>query len=798
MVYGFINLCLKSLVVEKFGEEAWENIRREAEVEDNFMTYTYYDDVDTMTLIDVACRSLAVDKSTVLMLFGEFFFEFCVRSGYDHMLRTLGENLVEFIENLDSLHSYLTLAYDKMNAPSFRLEKVDSNMFLHYYSDRKGLAPMVIGIVKAVARAFFQSEVTMDILSEDREEERTRKKEHVVFSVTQRRLGGTGSQKPPKYVAQSHKGGEQQIRKEDVENVLSKLAQQNGVCPFPGNGTTPKVKAKRCWDKLRGIVTMGKLTNVFQPIYPDDLWVDPRTFCNILPFHIIFDQQLQIKQSGINIQRIVPGIQTINIKVNDYFELIHPEIPLSFEQIKKFINSQFILEAKRLMMPTAWGGRPTLQLRGQMIWMPSIQCMIYMCSPKLTSLKELEERNMYMSEIALHDVTRDLILLNQQRLAEIELAKQLEEKKEELRMMSEALQEEQKRTDMLLYSMLPRQVANKLREGRKVEAGEYDEVTILFSDIVTFTNICAMCKPIQIVQLLNEMYLRFDRLTTVHDVYKVETIGDAYMVVGGLPVPVKSHAERVANMGLGMQMAAGHVKSPVTGKPIQIRVGIHTGPVVAGVVGEKMPRYCLFGDTVNTASRMESHGVPGKVHISPATYKALRGKSFIIKERGEINVKGKGPMYTYYVVGNGEATEDMLMGRPQRNRRASRSITPSPARGKGAGEEKEEQQLKSPASEKVKDDEPDSEMVVMLYKDSHEVSGQQANPPGSTKTSNGVDKGVDKGKKPSKSADSKSKPSTLPQEDDPVNLPADPRPTKTKPKNKRKKEKTQSKLCVIL
>ncbi|XP_078693469.1 guanylate cyclase soluble subunit beta-2-like isoform X1 [Branchiostoma floridae x Branchiostoma belcheri] len=793
MVYGFINLCLKSLVVEKFGEEAWENIRHQADVEDSFMTYTYYDDVHTMTLIDVACQSLAVEKSTVLMLFGEFFFEFCVRSGYDHMLRTLGGNLVEFIENLDSLHSYLTLAYDKMNAPSFRLEKVDSNMFLHYYSDRKGLAPMVIGIVKAVARDFFQSEVTMDILSEDREEERTRKKEHVVFSVTQRRLGGTATQKPPKYVAQSHKGSEQQIRKEDVENVLSKLAQQNGVCPFPGNGTTPKVKAKRCWDKLRGIVTMGKLTSVFQPIYPDDLWMDPRTFCNILPFHIIFDQQLQIKQSGINIQRIVPGIQTINIKVNDYFELIHPEIPLSFEQIKKFINSQFILEAKRLMMPAAWGGRPTLQLRGQMIWMPGIQCMIYMCSPKLTSLKELEERNMYMSEIALHDVTRDLILLNQQRLAEIELAKQLEEKKEELRMMSEALQEEQKRTDMLLYSMLPRQVANKLREGRKVEAGEYDEVTILFSDIVTFTNICAMCKPIQIVQLLNEMYLRFDRLTTVHDVYKVETIGDAYMVVGGLPVPVKSHAERVANMGLGMQMAAGHVKSPVTGKPIQIRVGIHTGPVVAGVVGEKMPRYCLFGDTVNTASRMESHGVPGKVHISPATYKALRGKSFIIKERGEISVKGKGPMYTYYVVANGEATEDMLMGRPPRSRRSSRSITPSPAKTGGAEDEKGGQNLKSPASGKVKGDEPDSDMVVMVYEDSHEVSGQQVNPPGSTNTCNGVSKG-----KKQKEADGTPKRRTLSSEDDPVNLPADPRPPKAKPKSKLKKEKTESKLCVIL
>uniref|UniRef100_A0A674K7G5 guanylate cyclase n=1 Tax=Terrapene triunguis TaxID=2587831 RepID=A0A674K7G5_9SAUR len=261
--------------------------------------------------------------------------------------------------------------------------------------------------------------------------------------------------------------------------------------------------------------------------------------------------------------------------------------------------------------------------KGQMIWMESIQCMMYLCSPKLRSLEELEEQKMHISDIAQHDTTRDLILLNQQRLAEIELSNQLERKKEELRILSKNLEAEKKKTETLLYAMLPKHVANLLKEGKKVEAGEFNSCTILFSDIVTFTNICSACEPIQIVNMLNSMYSKFDRLTSVHNVYKVETIGDAYMVVGGVPVPIASHAKRVANFALGMRTAAREVMNPITGEPIQIRVGIHTGPVLAGVVGEKMPRYCLFGDTVNTASRMESHGLPNKIHLSPTTFRYL-------------------------------------------------------------------------------------------------------------------------------------------------------------------------------
>ncbi|XP_044914423.1 guanylate cyclase soluble subunit beta-2-like [Felis catus] len=445
------------------------------------------------------------------------------------------------------------------------------------------LCPSAAGIIEAVAKDFFDIDVTMDILSMNKEEERTGKKEHVVFLVVQKSHSQMGRAKP---------------------------------------------------NRLKGNQDIQR------------------------------DQELRVKQAGVNIQKYVPGLQNQKIRLDEYFSIIHPQVTFDIFSICKFINSQFVLKVRRERMPEAWKSQPALKLRGQMIWMESARCMIYLCSPKLRSLRELEAHRMHLSDIAPHDTTRDLILLNQQRLAEIELSNQLERKKEELRVLSQHLAIEKKKTETLLYAMLPEHVANQLKEGKKVAAGEFKTCTILFSDVVTFTNICAACQPIQIVTMLNSMYSKFDRLTSVHEVYKVETIGDAYMVVGGVPVPIGSHAQRVANFALGMRISAKEVMNPVTGEPIQIRVGIHTGPVLAGVVGDKMPRYCLFGDTVNTASRMESHGLPNKVHLSPTAYRALENEGFEIVERGEIEVKGKGKMTTYFLIRNLHASEDEIMGRP--------------------------------------------------------------------------------------------------------------------------------------
>ncbi|CAI9578512.1 unnamed protein product [Staurois parvus] len=573
------------------------------------------------------------------------------------MLRTLGGNLTEFIENLDALHSFLTLSYKEMNAPSFRVEKRnDGTMFLHYYSDRSGFFHIVPGIIESVAKDFFNSEITMNIIYQTEEKDRTGKREHVIFEVLQNTEVQKKTIKPRQKIEAKNCFPQDQVDNIDME-ISRDVHKRSSCCPVK----------KSHWDIIRNVVIFGRgsLLNSFQPVYPDRLWMDEKAFCNEFPFHIVFDKELRVKQAGVNIQKYVPGIQTMDIRLDEYFTIVHPQVTFTIANIQTFTNSQFVLRTKREMMPESWKKQPMLKLRGYMIWMESIQCMIYMCSPKLRSLQELEERKMHISDIAKHDVTRDLILLNHQRLAEIELSNQLERKKEELRILSKNLEIEKKKTETLLYAMLPPHVAIQLKEGKKVQAGEFSTCTILFSDVVTFTNICSACEPIQIVNMLNAMYSRFDRLTNVHDVYKVETIGDAYMVVGGVPVPVETHVERVANFALGMRIAAREVISPITGDPIQIRVGIHTGPVLAGVVGDKMPRYCLFGDTVNTASRMESHGVPDKIHLSPTTFQALKHKDFDIVERGVIDVKGKGKMNTYFLIKNLALSEEEIMGMPE-------------------------------------------------------------------------------------------------------------------------------------
>ncbi|CAH1965088.1 unnamed protein product [Acanthoscelides obtectus] len=218
---------------------------------------------------------------------------------------------------------------------------------------------------------------------------------------------------------------------------------------------------------------------------------------------------------------------------------------------------------------------------------------------------------------------------------------------------TQAYLEEKRKCEDLLYQLLPKSVAQQLIKGESVSAESFDSVTIYFSDIVGFTALSAESTPLQVVNLLNDLYTTFDKIIEQYDVYKVETIGDAYMVASGLPKRNGyHHAAEIARMALALLEEVKEFHIPHRpNEPLQLRIGIHTGPVVAGVVGLKMPRYCLFGDTVNTASRMESNGLPLKIHVSPATKTVLETfGSFDLEYRGEVEMKGKGKMQTYWLI----------------------------------------------------------------------------------------------------------------------------------------------------
>ena len=179
-------------------------------------------------------------------------------------------------------------------------------------------------------------------------------------------------------------------------------------------------------------------------------------------------------------------------------------------------------------------------------------------------------------------------------------------------------------SERLLLNILPESVAQRLKDGETTIADGYDDATVLFADLVGFTPLAASLGPAETVGLLDRLFSAFDLLAERHGLEKIKTIGDAYMVVGGVPVAGADHPERAVAMGLDMLDAVGDLAAAV-GRPLDVRIGIHTGPLVAGVIGTRKFIYDLWGDTVNIASRLESHGIPGAIQISDATWSRVRG-----------------------------------------------------------------------------------------------------------------------------------------------------------------------------
>ncbi len=211
-----------------------------------------------------------------------------------------------------------------------------------------------------------------------------------------------------------------------------------------------------------------------------------------------------------------------------------------------------------------------------------------------------------------------------------------------------ALAAEHDRSERLLRNILPPSVAERLKNGEEPIADRFEEVTVLFADLKGFTPLATTTPAPRLVEILNRMYREIDALAAGLGVEKIKTIGDAYMAAAGVPDPHPRHAEAAASLGLAMLEAVERVNREL-GIALQLRVGLHTGPAVAGVIGTRKFAYDLWGDAVNTASRMESHGVPGRVHLSAET-RARLGDEFPCEDRGEIEVKGKGPMRTYLLV----------------------------------------------------------------------------------------------------------------------------------------------------
>ena len=259
---------------------------------------------------------------------------------------------------------------------------------------------------------------------------------------------------------------------------------------------------------------------------PTEDWpINPYLFRTLFPFHIIFDKDLVIKYTGVSLSRLLPN--AINqAKLTDYFTIERPAIPAStYTHIRSRSHNEFVIESKDGFLPPKSNSQVTkMQFRGQMVPTSShmLAPILFIASPRVKDIQELESQGLYLSDIPVHDVTRELILLNHQLRAEMNTAKQLEQMRWRLEEEKARVQNERERADKLLHAMLPKTVAMKLKVGEEARATFHSEVTILFSDIEGFTTVCSQCShPVEVVKMLNDLYTKFDSFIDECQVYKV-------------------------------------------------------------------------------------------------------------------------------------------------------------------------------------------------------------------------------------------------------------------------------------
>ncbi|XP_077552282.1 soluble guanylate cyclase 88E-like [Haemaphysalis longicornis] len=627
-MYGLIFENLSQYVCAVYGTERWEEIRRRSRIElASFSTHEVYPDNFVHKLVGKACKVLKVSEREFLEGMGVYFVSFLAQYGYDRVLSVLGRHMRDFLNGLDNLHEYLKFSYPRMKAPSFFCEDESSTgLTLHYRSTRRGYLWYTVGQIKEVGRHFYSTDVDVEILKE----ESIFNTLHVIMRLNFDNM----AYQPPSL-------------KRDEEDTVSRAL----------------------------------------------LPVKAFVFLEIFPFCVVFDEDLTITNIGNSLQAVMPMV--VGKRIPEVFDLAKPMVECSWKSIMGHTNNVFeltSLEAVRAKCNLDSSQDSVsqcdfsengdfnyedalLHLKGQMMYMEEWKSMVYLATPVMRDLDTMVLTGLYINDLSMHDFSRDMVLAGQQQSAELKLA--LDQELQKSRQLEESMRKldiEMKRTDELLYQMIPKTVADQLRSGEtSVNTCQYFEsVTILFSDVVSFTEICSRITPMEVVSMLNSMYSLFDELTEKHGVYKVETIGDAYMVVSGAPEPEPNHSEKVCEMALAMVKVIGDLKDPSTGKSLKIRVGVHSGTVVAGVVGLKMPRYCLFGDSVNTASRMESTSEALRIHISQKTKDFLDENKWLIQERGTVDVKGKGSMKTYWLQGK--------KGQASSNRRYPESQAPLPAK----------------------------------------------------------------------------------------------------------------------
>ncbi|XP_028818788.1 guanylate cyclase soluble subunit alpha-2 [Denticeps clupeoides] len=562
------------------------------------------EEADISGILQYMATLLGVGLPELRGRFGEEFFGLCFEEN-ERVLRAVGGTLQDFFNGFDALLEHIRTSCGgriSAEAPSFLCKELPTQgeggsagrgqepgenggtLLLHCFNPAPILGLAMPGLIRAAAQRIYHSEVSVEEANED----------------------GEHSPSPPATSSPAR---------------LSFIIREQKPTPSASLSLAPPPKPHPL-----------KLS-----CSPPDLRISLSTFCRAFPFHLVLGPGMEVLQLGEGLRKQAKCEPHRTPNFRDYFEILSPRIPCSFQSILLRLATPFTIRTR----PESGGAdsrEKVMQIKGQMIHVPESCSIMFLGSPRVDKLEELMGRGLHLSDIPIHDATRDVILVGEQAKAQDGLKKRMDKLKATLERTHQALEEEKRRTVDLLYSIFPGDVAQRLWQGLPVQAKKFEDVTMLFSDIVGFTAVCAQCTPMQVISMLNELYTRFDYQCGILDIYKIETIGDAYCVAGGLHRKSSSHAKPIALMALKMMELSEEVLTP-DGKPIKLRIGIHTGSVLAGVVGVKMPRYCLFGNNVTLASKFESGSHPRCINVSPTTHQLLKDDcsfTFIPRSRQEL------------------------------------------------------------------------------------------------------------------------------------------------------------------
>ncbi|VDM64465.1 unnamed protein product [Angiostrongylus costaricensis] len=563
---------------------------------------TYYDDTDTMRIFRSAADILGISVDDMWEMYGEFLITYACETGWEKMLFCMANNLQEFLDSLNSMHYFIDqIAFkSEMRGPTFQCESVgDGSLRLHYFSHRQGLFPIVKGLVRQTAHVLFDINVVINFVERSQERRKGGLVEHVVFCVEP-----DEEHRPGKRLAHKFKRD---------TRALSSLA------------------------------------------------VNLSDFSRIFPYHICFNRQMIVEHVGGQLLMENDLSCKKMVKLTELVQLIQPaDIQLTHKNIMSYLNTLFIVQLKHHSKRSEVGKESSkafhqpLCLKGQMISINEGNSIMFLCSPHATTIRDILNLNLFISDMPIHDATRDLIMLNQSRMSQIELNKRLEETVKSLKSLAEELKSKKQQTEHLLYEFVPPMIADALRLGSPVPAQEYGDCTVMVTDIPDFYTITGCCKPSKIIDIFATLFKQFDHLIDKHECYKVLSLMDSYLVVSGAPKSNELHAESILNLAIGVVFSGHQVIVPDTKYLLQVRVGISSGSIVAGVVSYNKPRYCVFGQTVNVAKQTCALSQPGKILVTnlARTMVEEHQRSAFVFEQHQFLEYGAMKIQTYILVKN--------------------------------------------------------------------------------------------------------------------------------------------------